>query len=851
MGNYISGRDILTSFVPALIFVLCLMVMGAWVLGFDWPIFLGTNSAMQFNTALSLALLSLSVLVTRYFYGLSRLLALLVFLLSFLNLVQYAFGWDIGIDQMFVVEDAPVFPGRMSIMTSLSLCIVSLELMHILTWNKRTVLTIMVIMSVPLSLAIIALIGYMLNIETAYSWFGMREMALHTALFVFFLVLAVLIKRKRAWSDEGSHKVYVGTVLSIGIAVVLGLSAAEFRIEEQSEQNYLASTAISVEKDITLYQQSLQLDAVKLTTFLEAEATLLETKLAGQVDWLLQQHPTVLAVMIVQNNQIMWQHLDQNLLDYEALETLLWPNIQQSIQQAHFENGQQESTLSQWSLLRGEGLQSGQVIHSRMFVHNDQPSTLIFVADLGAFFEQLAQDVRYNDSYLKIQFGQDVVYGQSPEGFGWDQKTQQYFYPIGDEKLTLTLAINPDSGDLYLAHIWYLFLVSGFSMLFLIVVAFYFYLQNKNYRFAVSSWHNNLEKTFRNMNVAILAVNAEGEISLVNDNTIALFGYSEQELLGQKVEMLVPPSVAGLHPKYRDKFMEGNLSRPMENNDGLYGYKKNGDIVPLDIGLGKVENSEDVAVVLTIVDQTMRREAEEKIKEYTNELEQKNIDLANFSRILSHDLRDPIGRIITLTEMIEIYIKSNSYEKALDYIKVIEQSADYAQNLITQLYNHISKGSGFSSQLCSVDSLITLAINTTNGLSDNDKVTLSVDYDQDLKVNVNEALIVQVLNNLLANALKYNNKDKPVIQITAHLREADNMVVFGVADNGPGIPQEHLQSIFNIFDRGSVEAETSPDGMGLGLSTCKKIVNAHKGKIWADTGDDEGATFYFTLPLHQ
>lgn len=843
MGNLQDIKELLKIITPAFIHVVGLVVMASWVFGFDFPIFLGTESAMQFNTALCLSMLSLAILTARYFRLLSQSLSAIVLLLSFLTIVQYAFGTPIGIDTMFVTEDVTTFPGRMSILTSISFSLLALVIMDIVPWDSKTVIPNMAIMSVPLSCSIIALIGYVLHIETAYSWYGMREMAPHTALSVLGLSLVAMAERRRSWLGQGGYKIYSSAAAIIGASVVLGLSIAEYRIEKQVEQNYLKASAIGIEKDLTLYLREVELSSSSLITMFDDTTTILESRMNSEVDAALNDLSPLIAVLMVADNQVLWQRVAQTRVSEELTGEALWLQIDQ-------QGGLKD--VGKWTIVQGEAGQSFYLIERQIVPFNDQEVSVLFITDFNKLMKIISEDIRYLDSFIKVQFGQDVLFDNVDETSEWGEETQQYFYSIGNNNVVYSLAANPNQIEGYLANIWYLFLLSGFCMVFLAAASIYYYMENKNIRFMASSWHNNLEKTFRNMNVAILAVNKKGAISLVNDNAINLFGYAEEELLGQKVEMLVPPSIAGVHPTYRDKFMRGNLSRPMENNDNLYGRKKNGEIVPLDIGLGKVENSEDVAVVLTIVDQTLRREAEEKIKGYTSELEKKNIDLANFSRILTHDLRDPIGRIITLTEMIEIYIKSQSHQKALEYIGVIEQSAEYAQNLITQLYDHISKGTDFKVSLCSVKNLISLAINTTNGLADNNKITISTDVDDDLKVDANEALIVQVLNNLIANSLKYNNKEKCILQITAHLRASDNMVVFGVADNGPGVKPEHADSIFNMFDRGSVDDETSATGMGLGLSTCKKIVEAHKGKIWVDLGDaDEGGvTFYFTIPAH-
>ncbi|MDY6959113.1 MAG: ATP-binding protein, partial [Halobacteriota archaeon] len=104
---------------------------------------------------------------------------------------------------------------------------------------------------------------------------------------------------------------------------------------------------------------------------------------------------------------------------------------------------------------------------------------------------------------------------------------------------------------------------------------------------------------------------------------------------------------------------------------------------------------------------------------------------------------------------------------------------------------------------------------------------------------------VQLLQNLIGNAIKYNDKDNPEVHVSTE--KSDDEWLFSVKDNGIGIEPEYVDSVFEIFRRLPTEKEY--EGSGIGLSVCKKIVERHGGRIWLDSGPGEGTTFYFTVPL--
>ena len=126
-------------------------------------------------------------------------------------------------------------------------------------------------------------------------------------------------------------------------------------------------------------------------------------------------------------------------------------------------------------------------------------------------------------------------------------------------------------------------------------------------------------------------------------------------------------------------------------------------------------------------------------------------------------------------------------------------------------------------------------INDTNAIITHDQLPL---------IYANDQQMVQVFQNLIGNAIKYRDKENPEIHISAE--KLDNEYIFAVKDNGIGIDQQHLERIFTIFQRLHTQEEYG--GTGIGLAISQKIIEQHRGKIWAESEPGKGTTFYFTIP---
>jgi signal transduction histidine kinase len=219
--------------------------------------------------------------------------------------------------------------------------------------------------------------------------------------------------------------------------------------------------------------------------------------------------------------------------------------------------------------------------------------------------------------------------------------------------------------------------------------------------------------------------------------------------------------------------------------------------------------------------------------------------LESFARVLAHDLGSPLTALhgsATLLER-EISRAPRNPEKIARFAEAIASSAQRMGALVTTLTEYVSvEGSvelgPASMQQVFGDALANLEVMIAERGA-------AVTHDMLPDVNGNPVLLTQLLQNLIANGIKYC-KAAPVIRVGAVASGGDGWL-FSVKDNGIGIPQEHLQSVFQPFKR--LHRNGGYGGTGLGLTTCKRIIERHQGRIWCESKEGSGTTFFFTLPM--
>jgi PAS domain S-box-containing protein len=380
-----------------------------------------------------------------------------------------------------------------------------------------------------------------------------------------------------------------------------------------------------------------------------------------------------------------------------------------------------------------------------------------------------------------------------------------------------------------------------------------------------------LEKRFRELLEAapdaIMQVDADGRIILLNRVTEDMFGYSRDELMGQPVEVLIPQELHARHVQHRAHYRQNPLTRTMGSGLALEGIRKNGSRFPVEISLSPSDSAEGFRVTAIIRDTTERRTAEESLRkvreEYTQELAEANAELemtnreleranrlkSEFLASMSHELRTPLHTIIGFSELLGEELEGPLNEKQHRFVQHIHKDSLHLLELINDVLD-ISKIEADRLELrpeaFDFTALLAESLASVRSLAEAKSHILESASNVPRAVEADRLRIKQVLVNLLSNAIKFTPEGG---RIGVDARVQESAVVVSVSDTGIGIPPEEHESIFDKFHQVGATTKGVREGTGLGLAITKRLVEQHGGSISVQSKPQQGSTFVFTLPL--
>jgi light-regulated signal transduction histidine kinase (bacteriophytochrome) len=278
----------------------------------------------------------------------------------------------------------------------------------------------------------------------------------------------------------------------------------------------------------------------------------------------------------------------------------------------------------------------------------------------------------------------------------------------------------------------------------------------------------------------------------------------------------------------------------------ISGRRKNGDEFPADASISKIMVGGAQLYTAVVRDVTERQRAEEALAQQADELARSNAELEQFAYVASHDLQEPLRMVASYTQLLARRYKGRLDDDAEEFIGFAVDGVRRMQALINDLlaYSRVGTRGG---RLEPVDAGEVLErVLRALGPSIED-AGARITHDPLPTVRMDPLQLDQLLQNLVANAIKFRGEEPPHVHLSA--RDAGDAWEFSVRDNGIGIAPEFADRIFVIFQR--LHGRNEYPGTGIGLSICKKIVERHGGRIWLHSTLGHGTTFYFTLPKRE
>ncbi|HTU67592.1 MAG TPA: ATP-binding protein [Steroidobacteraceae bacterium] len=342
---------------------------------------------------------------------------------------------------------------------------------------------------------------------------------------------------------------------------------------------------------------------------------------------------------------------------------------------------------------------------------------------------------------------------------------------------------------------------------------------------------------------AMIIIDSTGVIRFANHQVSQLFGYAPGEVVGEKVERLLPERFRGRHEGHRQGYAQNVRERPMGPGLELFGLRKDGVEFPVEISLSPVAREPEALVAASIRDVTDRKRAEQALRDARRDAEHANLAKSRFLATASHDLRQPLQ---TLGLLIGALRRSVSDADCLDMVAQQEQALDAMSRLLNALLD-ISKLESGAIRVEPADFALATLFDEMRrefaGVAASKGLRLSIDATA-AQVHSDAALVGQVLRNLLSNAIKYTRAG--AVELRAS--EAGARVRLEVRDTGVGIATAQLPLIFDEFYQVGVSPNSTRDGYGLGLSIVRRISRLLGFRVEVSSAPSEGSTFAFELP---
>ncbi|HEY4764655.1 MAG TPA: PAS domain S-box protein [Candidatus Sulfotelmatobacter sp.] len=343
---------------------------------------------------------------------------------------------------------------------------------------------------------------------------------------------------------------------------------------------------------------------------------------------------------------------------------------------------------------------------------------------------------------------------------------------------------------------------------------------------------------------AMVVVNQAGEIVLVNVQAEKQFGYSRNELVGQKVKNVIPEGFAERLIADGARSAAEALAQQIGTGIELVARRKDGSEFPIEIMLSPLESAEGILVTAAIRDISVRRESEQHLVKTVGELKHSNDELQQFAYVSSHDLQEPLRMVASYTQLLAKRYKGRLDSDADEFIAFAVDGCNRMQGLIRDLLAYSRAGTN-GKAFCEVSAEDALQGALTNLRIAIEQSGAVVSHDSLPAIMTDETQLTQVFQNLVGNAIKYRSAEGPRVHVSA-AKKGDNEWIFSVRDNGLGIEPQYFERIFIIFQR--LHGRDEFEGTGIGLAICKKVLERLGGRIWVESQPEKGSTFYFALP---
>ncbi|HED40438.1 MAG TPA: PAS domain S-box protein [Chromatiales bacterium] len=350
----------------------------------------------------------------------------------------------------------------------------------------------------------------------------------------------------------------------------------------------------------------------------------------------------------------------------------------------------------------------------------------------------------------------------------------------------------------------------------------------------------------------IVLIDTEGTIISCNSKLLKIFGFYEEELIGHKVNLLMPPDESAVHDHHLSRYVETGKAKIIGVGRELKGRRKDGSTFPIDLGISEINEHGKQQFVGVIRDITERKKIELTLIESREQAEAALKAKSEFLAMMSHELRTPLNGVIG---MVQLMRDSGLNEEQLEQLGVINDSSHALLTIIDEILDLTKIEGGrltIKSEPFNIEALID-AIQTLlapqaaeKGL----KFSAKLESDCSRAVVGDAGRVRQVLLNLIGNAIKFTEKGSVSLEATCRQVNANEIALhILIIDSGIGISDEDQAMLFQVFSQIDSSSTRRYGGTGLGLAISKQLIDLMGGEIGMQSNPDGGSTFWITLTL--
>jgi PAS domain S-box-containing protein len=398
-----------------------------------------------------------------------------------------------------------------------------------------------------------------------------------------------------------------------------------------------------------------------------------------------------------------------------------------------------------------------------------------------------------------------------------------------------------------------------------------------DYEFKKMESKEGVDALFLHATEGILVTNSEGEITRINPSAEKLFGYEPGELKGKKIETLVPSRFSHKHENNRTNYAHHPHARSMGLGMELFGLKKDGSEFPVEISLSPYSNHDGNFVIAFIVDVTLRKEAETKLRNYSEDLEKQvrnrtlileeaikelertkgeldaslakekelNEMKSRFVSMASHEFRTPLTTMMSSLSLVSKYNERNDPANHAKHIHKIERSILNLTDILNDFLSVSKLEEGKVGNLpeeVNLKQFLSDICSEMQGMLSR-KQSIIQDYSGEEQVILDPKLLRNILFNLISNAIKFS-PEEGVVELGVHVDE--RAISISVKDNGIGISEQDQKHLFERFFRGG--NATHIQGTGLGLNIVARYAELMNGKVTIESIQNQGTTARLDIP---